>query len=130
MRSKVNRNLRPRRELRPRIWRRQRDVLCDVLLSAGQCETWLTLHELARLTGYGEASVSAQLRHLRKPEYGGFVVEKRQRAADEIVRDALGPVWEYQLRRGVRMIRTPAGARKKARSEVVKRRRGERRRRK
>ncbi len=32
--------------------RRQRDVLCDVMLSARQCETWLTLDELAKLTHY------------------------------------------------------------------------------
>jgi len=59
--------------------RRQRDVLCDVMLSARQCETWLTLEELAKLTHYPQASISAQLRHLRKPEYGGHVVEKRPR---------------------------------------------------
>jgi hypothetical protein len=71
------------------------------MLAAGQCETWLTLHELARLTGYGEASVSAQLRHLRKPCFGGFVVKKRQRAVDEVIRGERGTVWEYQLRRFV-----------------------------
>jgi hypothetical protein len=103
-----------KREARPRSLRRQRDVLCDVMLAAGQCETWLTLHELARLTGYGEASVSAQLRHLRKPEYGGFVVEKQRRAVDEVSRrvatcSELGPVWEYRLRRGLRMAWSGAG---------------------
>ena len=51
-----------RREPRPRLLKRQRDVLCDVMLSAGTCETWLTLVELSRLTQYGEASISAQLR--------------------------------------------------------------------
>jgi hypothetical protein len=29
------------------------------------------------LTGAPPASVSAQLRHLRKPRFGGFTVEKR-----------------------------------------------------
>jgi hypothetical protein len=91
-----------RRESHPRFLRRQRDVLCDVMLSAGQCETWLTLHELGRMTGYGEASVSAQLRHLRKPEYGGFAVEKRCRAVDRVVRGQGSPVWEYQLSRQLR----------------------------
>jgi hypothetical protein len=38
------------------------------MLSAGACETWLTLVELSRVTHYGEASISAQLRHLRKPQ--------------------------------------------------------------
>ena len=91
-----------RREARPRCLRRQRDVLCDVMLSAGQCETWLTLHELGRLTGYGEASVSAQLRHLRKPEFGGYEVDKRQRSLGRAVRSESGPLWEYRLRRRVR----------------------------
>jgi hypothetical protein len=91
-----------RNKARPRSLRTQREVLCDVMLAAGQCETWLTLHELSRLTGYGEASVSAQLRHLRKPRYGGFVVDKRQRGVDEVIRGERGPVWEYQLRRWVR----------------------------
>src|SRR6266849_11115858 len=41
-----------RRELLRIARRRQRDVLCDVMLSARQCETWLTLDELAKLTHY------------------------------------------------------------------------------
>ena len=36
-------------------------------------------------SSYGEASISAQLRHLRKPQYGAFVVEKRQREAAEVL---------------------------------------------
>ena len=39
-----------RRELVRVARRRQRDVLCDVMLSARQCETWLTLDELAKLS--------------------------------------------------------------------------------
>lgn len=93
-----------KREARPRSLRRQRDVLCDVMLSAGACETWLTLAELSRLTRFGETSISAQLRHLRKPEYGGFAVEKRQRENGvEICGVERGPVWEYRLRRGKRV---------------------------
>jgi hypothetical protein len=85
--------------------RRQRDVLCDVLLSARQCETWLTLDELAKLTHYPPASISAQLRHLRKPQYGGFMVDKRPRAAGAVLRgEDFGVVWEYQIRRSIRRI--------------------------
>jgi hypothetical protein len=85
--------------------RRQRDVLCDVMLSARQCETWLTLDELAKLTHYPPASISAQLRHLRKPRFGGFVVEKRQREFGRAMRgEEFGTVWEYQLRRKVRRV--------------------------
>jgi hypothetical protein len=83
--------------------RRQRDVLCDVMLSARECETWLTLDELSKLTHYPPASISAQLRHLRKPEYGAFVVEKRLREAGRILRgEDFGAVWEYQLTRSIR----------------------------
>src|SRR6266481_1335304 len=100
----------PRRELVRVARRRQRDVLCDVMLSARQCETWLTLEELAKLTHYPPASISAQLRHLRKPEYGGYAVEKRPRVVDTVLRgEDFGTVWEYQLKRAIR--RKLAGAR-------------------
>jgi hypothetical protein len=80
------------------------------MLAAGTCETWLTLSELSRLTGYGEASVSAQLRHLRKPQYGSFVVVKRLRAAAALVCNVeLGPIWEYRLSRSVRAVRVSSG---------------------
>lgn len=85
--------------------RRQRDVLSDVMLSASRCDTWLTLEELAKLTHYPPASISAQLRHLRKPEFGGYEVEKRQRLSGRILHgEDFGTVWEYRLRRGVRRI--------------------------
>jgi hypothetical protein len=101
--------------------RRQRDVLCDVMLSARECETWLTLDELAKLTHYPPASISAQLRHLRKPEYGGFVVEKRQRAVGKAVRgEDFGVVWEYRLRRRVQ--RTWIGGRSSGRRVASSRR--------
>lgn len=38
---------------------------------------WRTLGEIARITGDPEASVSAQLRHLRKEEFGSHTVNKR-----------------------------------------------------
>ncbi len=97
-----------KRELLRIARRRQRDVLCDVMLSARQCETWLTLDELAKLTHYPPASISAQLRHLRKPEYGGYVVRKRQRVLGKFLRgEDFGTVWEYQLKRNIRRIPVP-----------------------
>lgn len=93
----------PRRAGRPATAakRRQRDVLCDVMLSASQCETWLTLEELAKLTHYPPASISAQLRHLRKPEFGGYAMQKRQRKPGRVLGgEDFGIVWEYQLDRG------------------------------
>jgi len=98
------RNIR-RREAKRFAPRRQRDVLCDVMLSARECETWLTLDELAKLTHYPPASISAQLRHLRKPQFGAFVVEKRLRKAGRVLRgEDFGAVWEYQLTRRIRRI--------------------------
>lgn len=90
--------------------RRQRDVLCMVLRSAGRLGAWLTLDELAYLTHYPQASISAQLRHLRKPRFGGFEVRKRQRASGKVLRgEDFGTVWEYQLRGRVRrIVRGPA----------------------
>jgi len=52
---------------------------------------WRTLREIADLTGDPEASCSAQLRHLRKPRFGGHRVEKRSRG------DRKAGLWEYRL---------------------------------
>ena len=40
---------------------------------------WRTLHEIADVVGAPEASVSARLRDLRKPKFGGWTVERRRR---------------------------------------------------
>ena len=37
---------------------------------------WHTLKEISEKTGDPEASVSAQLRHLRKPRFGSYTVER------------------------------------------------------
>jgi hypothetical protein len=60
---------------------------------------WFTLDELARLTRFGETSISAQLRHLRQASCGGFIVEKRVReAALSLYRpEQSGALWEYRL---------------------------------
>ena len=52
---------------------------------------WRTLGEISAVTGDPESSVSAQLRHLRKPEFGSFVVDKRRRGL------ATSGLWEYRL---------------------------------
>lgn len=86
--------------------RSQRDIIRDVMLAAADCATWLTLGELRALTHYGEASISAQLRHLRKSENGGYDVVKRHREGVTPERpgtDGRGEcVWEYCICRGVR----------------------------
>jgi hypothetical protein len=65
---------------------------------------WLTLGEIAEVTEFAEASISAQLRHLRKPHHGMHRVEKRRRRAAQAaeagrIRDGRrGPVvWEYRV---------------------------------
>ena len=60
---------------------------------------WHTLGEISSATGYAEPSVSAQLRHLRKPRFGGYRVIKRRRASEPCGRDGArcAPVWEYRV---------------------------------
>ena len=63
---------------------KQHEIIRDFMLDG----KWRTLRELSVNLGYPEASVSAQLRHLRKPRFGCYVVKKR--------RKTLG-TWEYQV---------------------------------
>lgn len=51
---------------------------------------WRTLDEIANATDDPVASVSAQLRHLRKARFGGHTVERRSRR---------GPLFEYRVLR-------------------------------
>ena len=52
---------------------------------------WWTLWEISIRIGDPEASISAQLRHLRKPRFGGHTVNKRRRG------EPGHGWWEYQL---------------------------------
>ena len=92
-----------RGEYDARRLRSQREIIRDVMLAAAECDTWLTLGELRALTQYGEASISAQLRHLRKFENGGYEVVKRHREGVTTGRsgtDGRGEcVWEYRVER-------------------------------
>jgi hypothetical protein len=94
-----------RGEYDARRLRSQRDVIRDVMLAAADCSTWLTLGELRALTRYGEASISAQLRHLRKLENGGYEVDKRRREDAAPARGAADGrgecVWEYRVVRTI-----------------------------
>ena len=47
-----------------RVW----NAVCD--------QNWYSLKEIAERTGDPEASISAQLRHLRKPRFGAHLVER------------------------------------------------------
>lgn len=52
---------------------------------------WLTLEEIASVTGDPPASISAQLRNLRKARFGGHIIEKRARG------DRERGLFEYKL---------------------------------
>jgi len=100
-----------RREKKQKAWRvrlrTQREVLRDVMLSANECGAWLTLAELGAMTRYPAASISAQLRHLKKPEFGNFALEKRPRTGAG-VENGHGVEWEYRLTRRRRVVRRRA----------------------
>ena len=79
----------------------------ELMLAAATRGEWLTLAEIANPTEFGEASISAQLRHLRKPCHGRYRVEKRRRRSIlESQRVGAGSqdaelygvaLWEYQV---------------------------------
>lgn len=65
------------RELDAERLTRQLDTIRAYMLTVG----WVTLAEIHAATGYPESSISAQLRHLRKPRFGSYDVQKRRRSA-------------------------------------------------
>lgn len=77
----------------------------ELMTRAAASGVWLTLAEIAEATEFAEASISAQLRHLRKAQNGGHRVEKRHRRMPSAIarmRKAgearRGPViWEYRV---------------------------------
>lgn len=52
---------------------------------------WRTLAEICDATGCPAASVSAQLRHLRKPRFGSHIVDRRARG------DRSKGLYEYKV---------------------------------
>ena len=64
--------------------RRQMEQIRDFMLLGG----WCTLAEISQELGAPEASASAQLRHLRKTRFGGYIVKKRRRTSG---------TWEYRV---------------------------------
>ncbi len=53
---------------------------------------WRTLGELEHAAHAPQASISAQLRHLRKPRFGSYRVDKRRRG------EASNGLYEYRVR--------------------------------
>jgi len=56
-----------------------------------ETKEWKTLAEIHRLTGDPEASISAQLRHLKKIRFGKHTINRRSRGERSY------GLWEYQL---------------------------------
>ena len=63
----------------------QNDKIRDLMLDG----KWRTLDEIEFALNYPQASISSQLRHLKKSRFGGFTLKKQRRT--------LAGLWEYQL---------------------------------
>lgn len=57
---------------------------------------WRTLAEIEKTTGYPQASISAQLRHLKKHRFGAHIVEKQRREFPSRSAADSG-TWEYRM---------------------------------
>lgn len=68
---------------------KQMDVIKNYMIYHGRQGFWRTLQEISAVLVYPESSVSAQLRHFRKLQFGGFIVNKRRRNGKG--------TWEYQV---------------------------------
>jgi hypothetical protein len=96
-----------RRQANARRYESQLAAIRNLMRRAVVRGAWLTLSEIAKATEFGEASISAQLRHLRKSEHGGYRVEKRRRrqlpSREETTRrqsrkgERAAIVWEYRV---------------------------------
>lgn len=69
--------------------RKQHETIRNYMLDG----CWRTLHEISEALKYPESSVSAQLRHLRKKQFGSYIVNKRRR----VFSTGVGGTWEYQV---------------------------------
>lgn len=54
---------------------------------------WRTLQEIENITKDPQASISADLRHLRKSRFGAYIINKRRRG------ERKNGLFEYQLQR-------------------------------
>ena len=67
---------------------KQMDTIREFMLS--HWPKWFSLAEIEKALDYPQASISAQLRHLRKPKFGSYNVEKQRRS---------NGTWEYRVGR-------------------------------
>ena len=66
---------------------KQHEVIRDLMLDG----CWRTLTEIESLTKYPQASISAQLRHLKKKRFGSYFMAKRRRG------DVKNGLYEYHI---------------------------------
>ncbi len=71
--------------------RTQLEKLADFMAYCNSIDAWVSLAEIEEQTGIPQSSASAQLRHMRKREFGSHIVEKRRRET------AAGGTWEYRV---------------------------------
>ena len=87
------------RTARERDRETQLRAIRELMMAAARRGSWLTLREISGLTEIGEASVSAQLRHLRKGAYGKHIVEKRRRSVGFVAAGTAGSKRRAERRR-------------------------------
>ena len=74
---------------------KQLQAVRDVLLRRSRWDAWTTLHGIQsdvwfmRGISASEASISARIRDLRKPKFGGYTVERRRIS---------GGLYEYRIK--------------------------------
>lgn len=78
----------------------QMERITGLMLVASEANKWLTLGEIETHlktmfpnVQFPQASISAQLRHLRKDAFGAYLVRKRRREP------AYRGIWEYSVRK-------------------------------
>ena len=79
-------------EYKPSIDNERLKNQIDRIFEFMQDKKWRTLQEIQNETGDPQASISAQLRHLRKKRFGNHTVNKRRVSGKEKI-----GLFEYQL---------------------------------
>jgi biotin operon repressor len=65
----------------------QHEQIREYMLEKTSEGKWVSLEDIELALCYSQSSISAQIRHLRKPKFGSYIVNKRHK----------GDGWEYQV---------------------------------
>jgi hypothetical protein len=74
----------------PAIDQKRLETQFDKILKLMSDGKFRTLQEIYNVTGFSQASISAQLRASRKQSFGGHTMNKRRRSE-------MSGTWEYQI---------------------------------